>query len=89
MTKKLTRLVHAADDALQLVLGVLEGLGKNVTDSKVNRLLVQVVLEDDEPRIELGDVGVEDLVEAGQGGLTVGSSTWDVPVGLIVSSVRD
>jgi hypothetical protein len=57
-------------------------LGQDPSDGKIHTLLVEVVLEDDEPAVELRHVGVENGVEPREGRSAVGSSTWDVPIGL-------
>lgn len=60
---------------------------KYAPDSKVDRLLVEVVLEDNESGVELGGV-FEDLVKGSDGRLASGSSTKDLPVvGVKVGSI--
>jgi len=41
------------------------------------------VLEDDESRVEHGDVVVQNSLELGQGGWTGSSVSWNVPIGSV------
>lgn len=68
-------------DRLHGVLARADGHGKEVTDSKVDSLLVEVVLENDETSVELGGHLLENRLKLGQSSLTVGLATGDVPVG--------
>lgn len=58
---------------------LVQGHGQDVTDGEVDGGLVQIVLQDDEPSVELFG-RLQDGVEPGQRGLTVGTTSGNVPV---------
>lgn len=73
-------LSEALVDGQHLETSIVDGLRENVVDGEVDRLLVEVVLEDDESSVHRGSSEVHEALNVVVGGGSVDGAGSELPV---------